>query len=161
MKIKYARANSYAQSLGIQFKALKNTGCEKISGVKEYGKQSEVILDFIREDNPIVLTKFDRLIRTLFELQKCSQTIKNKRIDLPLLNIIGMVAEFEREMINRRVTKGRKVAREKGIVLGKKCKLAEDDVEEMAGLIQMGIPKPEIAELFNIGRISIFNYLKK
>jgi DNA invertase Pin-like site-specific DNA recombinase len=181
MKIGYARVSSYGQSLDIQLKALKDAQCEriyseKVSGTKRQRMEYQAMLDFAREGDQIVVTKLDRLSRSLFELQKCSTILENKKIDLQVLeqdidtstptgrllfNIIGTVAEFEREMIIQRAAEGRKAAREKGVIFGKKRKLTKDDVVKMANLIQMGTPKPEIAELFNIGRTSIFRYLKE
>lgn len=181
MKIGYARVSSYGQSLDIQLKALKGAGCEKVfsekvSGAKEHRKEFTAMLDFAREDDQIVVTRLDRLSRSLFELQKCSKILENKKVDLEVLeqpidtsspagkllfNIIGTVAEFERETINQRAAEGRKAAREKGVVFGCKRKLNKDEVVKMANLIAMGTPKSEISELFNIGRTSIFRYLKE
>jgi len=65
-------------------------------------------------------------------------------------NVIGVVSEFEREMINKRATEGRKEARENEVVFGGKCKLNEDDMAKIAYLIKMGTFKPEIVKLSNI-----------
>lgn len=78
-----------------------------------------------------------------------------------LFNVIGTVAEFEREMINQRAAEGRKAAREKGVVFGCKKKLNKDDIERMANLIAMGAPKSEVMELFKISKTSVLRYLKQ
>lgn len=181
MKIGYARVSSYGQSLELQLESLKKAGCEKIysekiSGAKEDRKEFNEMIDFMRENDKLVVTRLDRLSRSLFELQKCSKTLENKNIDLVVLeqqidtstatgrllfNIVGTVAEFERETINQRASEGRERAKKNGVVFGKKRKLTKNDVEKMANLIQMGTPKSEICSLFNIGRTSIFRYLKE
>ena len=92
MNIGYARVLSCGQNLDIQLKPLQDAGCEKIysekvSGTKEHRNEYEAMLEFAREGNQIVLTKLDRLSRSLFEFQQCSQTLE-KKIDHGRLNKI-------------------------------------------------------------------------
>ncbi|MGB5963976.1 MAG: recombinase family protein [Sulfurimonadaceae bacterium] len=181
MKIGYARVSSYGQSYDIQLDSLRAAGCEKIfsekvSGAKEDRKEFTAMLDFAREGDQIVVTRLDRLSRSLFELQKTSKMLEEKKIDLEIIeqqidtstptgrllfNIVGTVAEFEREMIHQRAQEGRKKAVERGVVFGAKMKLSKKDVESMANLIAMGTPKTEITEIYSIGRTSVFRYLKE
>lgn len=180
MKIGYARVSSYGQSLDIQLEALEKAGCEKIyqekvSGAKEDRKEYTAMLNFARGEDQIIVTRLDRLSRSLFELQKCSKMLEEKKINLMVLeqqidtssptgrllfNLIGTVAEFEREMIHQRACEGRKKAVERGVKFGAKKKLEKKDVDSMANLIAMGVPKTEIAEMYKIGRTSIFRYLR-
>lgn len=181
MKIGYARVSSHGQSLDNQLEALASSGCErifseKISGAREDRKEFKAMLDFAREGDQIIVSKLDRLSRSLFELQKCAKKLEEKKIDLMVLeqgidtsnptgrllfNIIGVVAEFEREMINERTAEGRKKAKDRGVIFGKPKKLAKKDVESMANMIAMGTPKSEIVDLYSIGRTSVFRYLRE
>ena len=181
MKIGYARVSSYGQSCDIQLDSLLAAGCEKVfsekvSGAKEDRKEFSAMLDFAREGDQIVVTRLDRLSRSLFELQKTSKILEEKKVDLEIIeqqidtstptgrllfNIVGTVAEFEREMIHQRAQEGRKKAVERGVVFGAKMKLSRKDVESMANLIAMGTPKTEIIEIYSIGRTSVFRYLKE
>lgn len=87
MKIGYARVSSYGQSLDMQLESLKTSGCEKIfhekiSGAKEDRKEFTAMLEFAREGDQIVVTRLDRLSRSLFELQKCFKTLEDNKIDI-------------------------------------------------------------------------------
>jgi DNA invertase Pin-like site-specific DNA recombinase len=181
MKIGYARVSSYGQSLDIQLNKLEEAGCEKIfsekaSGVKESRKEFNAMLDFAREGDQIVVTRLDRLSRSLLELQKTSKILENKTIDLKILeqdidtstpsgrllfNIVGVVAEFEREMINQRAAEGRKVAKENGVKFGAKKKLSDRDIESIKNLIAMGESKAELAKLYGVGRSTLYRALEK
>lgn len=181
MKIGYARVSTYGQSLDNQLEALDKAGCErifheKVSGTKEDRKEFDAMITFAREGDQLIVTKLDRLSRSLFELQKCAKILEEKKIALAVLeqqidtstpsgrllfNVVGVVAEFEREMINERTAEGRKAAKERGVKFGKPKKLTKEDVGSMANLIAMGTTKTEISELYGIGRTSIFRYLRE
>lgn len=181
MKIGYARVSSHSQSLDIQLEKLESTGCEKIysekiSGAKEIRKEFEAMLDFAREGDQIIVTRLDRLSRSLLELQNMSKTLENKKIDLLVLeqdidtstvsgrllfNIVSVVAEFEREMINERATEGRKAAKERGVKFGAKRKLTKRDIESISNLIAMGESKSELAKRYGIGRSTLYRLLRE
>jgi len=140
MKIGYARVSSIGQSLDLQVKALKNAGCEKIfsekvSGAKSQRKDFDAMMEFAREGDQVMVTRLDRLSRSSMELQNTAKTLENKKIDLRVLeqdidtsspsgkllfNMIGIVAEFERDMINERAAEGRKAAMKNGVKFGRK-----------------------------------------
>lgn len=163
----------------IQLKKLKEAGCEKIfsekvSGVKDARKAFSEMLDFAREGDQIIVTRLDRLSRSLLELQKTSKMLESKMIDLKILeqdidtstlsgrllfNIVGVVAEFEREMINQRAAEGRKEAKEKGVKFGAKKKLSSKDIESIKNLIAMGESKAELAKLYSVGRSTLYRAL--
>lgn len=181
MKIGYARVSSYGQSLNIQLEKLKEAGCEKIfsekvSGAKENRSEFNAMFDFAREGDQIVVTKLDRMSRSLLELQQTSKRLEDKNIDLIVLeqnidtststgrllfNIVGVVAEFEREMINQRAAEGRKAAKEKGVKFGAKKKLSDKDIESIKNLIAMGESKAELAKLYGVGRSTLYRALEE
>lgn len=180
MKIGYARVSSYGQSLDIQNNKLNEIGCErifseKISGAKEVREQFNAMLDFAREGDQIVVARLDRLSRSLLELQKTSKILEDKKIDLVVLeqdidtsspsgrllfNIIGTVAEFEREMINQRAAEGRKAAKEQGVKFGAKKKLSDKDISSIKNLLAMGESKANLAKLYNVGRSTLYRALE-
>ena len=181
MKIGYARVSSYGQSLDIQLKKLEDAGCEKIfsekvSGAKQQRKEFVAMLDFARQGDQIVVTRLDRLSRSLMELQNTSKALSDKSIELEvieqqidtstasgrlLFNVVGVVAEFEREMINQRAAEGRKAAKERGVKFGAKRKLSDKDVESIKNLILMGESKADLAERYGIGRTTLYRLLKE
>ena len=82
MKVGYERVSSYGQSLELQMRALEKAGCEKIfyekvSGVKTRRKEFKKMLDFVREEDQLVVTRLDRLSRSAMELQNTAKTLEN------------------------------------------------------------------------------------
>jgi len=131
MKIGYVRVSSMGQSLDLQMKALKNAGrekifSEKVSGAKCAKKEFNSMMEFTRHGDQIVATKPDKLSRSSLGLQNTAKTFENKKLTTPgvleqnidtsnpfgklLFDMIGIVAEFEREMISERATAERKTA---------------------------------------------------
>lgn len=181
MKIGYARVSSYGQSLAIQISKLKEAGCEriyseKVSGAKEQRKEFTVMLDFARETDQIVVTRLDRLSRSLIELQNTAKILEHKKIELEVLeqdidtstpsgrllfNLIGTVAEFEREMINQRAAEGRRAAKEKGVKFGPKQKLSKEDIRSIKKLIAIGESKANLAKLYKVGRSTLYRALEE
>ena len=181
MKIGYARVSSTSQNLENQISSLKKIGCEKIfaekiSGAKVDRKEFKAMMEFARENDKIHITRLDRLSRSSLELQKTTQELENKKIDLVVLeqdidtstsigkllfNIIAVVAEFERATINERASEGRKVAMEKGIKFGRKKSLSRDEIKEIKQLILEGVSKADIAKRFNVGRTTIYRSIQE
>jgi len=179
MKIGYARVSSTGQSLDLQMKALENAGCEKIfsekvSGAKGDRKEFTSMMEFARDGDRIVVTKLDRLSRSSMELQNTAKTLESKKIDLRVLeqnidtssasgkllfNMIGIVAEFEREMINERAAEGRKAAMENGVKFGRKKVLADDEIVEAKKLVSSGLGKKEIGKRLGVSRSTIYRVL--
>jgi len=179
MKIGYARVSSAGQSLELQMGALKNAGCEKVfsekvSGAKGNRKEFNSMMEFARDGDQIVVTKLDRLSRSSIELQNTAKTLEGKKIDLRVLeqnidtsspsgkllfNMIGIVAEFEREMINERATEGRKAAMEKGVKFGRKKVLKDDEKIEAKRLASSGLGKKEIGKRLGVSRSTIYRIL--
>ncbi len=180
MKIGYARVSSVGQSLDLQLKALKGIGCEKIfsekvSGAKDNRKEFNSMIEFAREGDQIVVTKLDRLSRSSLELQNTAKTLENKKVDLRVLeqdidtsspsgkllfNMIGVVAEFEREMINERASEGRKAAMENGVRFGRKKVLKAIEISEIKKLVSDGLGKKEVGKRFGVSRSTIYRILE-
>ena len=179
MKIGYARVSDMGQSLDLQLKALKNAGCEKIfsekvSGAENNKKEFSSMMEFARERDQIIATKPDRLSRSAMEFQGTAKTLKNKKIDLRALkqdidtftpsgkllsNMIGIVAEFEREIINERATEGRKAVVKKGVKFGRKRVLASSEVSAIKATISEEVVENEIAKKFNISRSTTYGVI--
>jgi len=76
----YARVSTQEQSLDSQIDALKAAGAgrifeEKISGSGRERKQLERMIDQLREGDAVVVTKYDRLARSLRDLMDLVETI--------------------------------------------------------------------------------------
>ena len=71
MKVGFARVSTVEQDLSIQLKQLNEYGCEKIFHGKHSGvlvkndEQLKEMIDFIREDDEVMVCRLDRLGRSL------------------------------------------------------------------------------------------------
>ena len=134
MKIGYARVSTATQNLDLQIDALVQAGCEeifneKISGVKKSRPELEKLLSFVRKGDTVVIWKLDRLGRSLVDLVKIVNKLREKEVELVSLqdhldthspggklifHIMAALAEFERDMISERTKAGLKAARARG-----------------------------------------------
>lgn len=133
--IGYARVSSRTQSLDIQLSALSNAKCnkvfsEKLSGSRTAGRaELEQMLNYVREGDVLVITKLDRLARSLPDLLRITAKLDAKGVKLRCLDqnidtttpegrmtyqILGAVAEFETSIRKARQKEGIEAALAKG-----------------------------------------------
>jgi DNA invertase Pin-like site-specific DNA recombinase len=142
----YARVSTNRQELDIQIKALKEAGAtkiyqEKISGAKVDRKELSKLLKEIKAGDTLLVTKADRIARSLSQLEKVVTDLTNRGVSVHIINmgmfttetmanpmtkllfnVLGAFAEFERDMILERTQEGIQNAREKGVKFGRKSK---------------------------------------
>ncbi|MGE7920650.1 recombinase family protein [Viridibacillus sp. NPDC093762] len=142
----YARVSTNKQELDIQIKALKEAGAtkiykEKISGAKTNKKELNNLLDTIKAGDTLIVTKADRIARSLSQLEKVVTDLTNRGVAVHILNmdiftavnmenpmtkllfnVLGAFAEFERDMILERTQEGIKNAKDNGVKFGRKSK---------------------------------------
>ena len=128
MKIGYARCSTVDQEAGMQaqLRDLETAGCErvfseKISGTVRERPQLATAMSFLRPGDELVVTKIDRLARNLAHLidiaNKISESgasliVINLGVDTAtptgamMMNILGAVAQFERDMMHERQREG-------------------------------------------------------
>jgi DNA invertase Pin-like site-specific DNA recombinase len=146
----YARVSTLDQDLSIQRTALKAAGCEviraeKASGARRDGRtELQVLLDFLRAGDTLVVTRIDRLARSLKDLQDIVHELKAKGIALKateqpvdtgtaagkaFLDMLGVFAEFETNLRRERQLEGISAAKARGVYKGRKPSI--DAVEVM------------------------------
>ena len=92
MKVGYARVSSQGQSLDTQIEKLEAFGCEKVFQEKRSGasrSKREAVnaaLEYCREGDVLVITKLDRLARSMFDLQGIVQELERKKVDFVVLD---------------------------------------------------------------------------
>lgn len=179
MKIGYARVSTTGQDYETQLAKLKAEGCEKIFSEKQSGKsadnreQLQQALDFCREGDVLVVTKLDRLARSMGDLWVIVRKLEEKGCAFKVLdqsgmdtsnatgkllfNILGSIAEFERDLINARTEEGRKAAKAKGVKFGRKAKLSDAQVKAIQGDVRAGeMSMQAIADKYGIARNSVY-----
>ena len=176
MILGYARDSTTGQNLGSQLDALNDAGAEKIFQEKISGKsrqraELEKLLEHLRPDDVIVVTKYDRLARSLRDLLDIVEQIKQKDagfrsigedIDTTTPNgrlvfhLFASIAEFERERIVERTREGLASARKNGRVGGRPPALTSDqkvEVRKMRDEEHRSIAS--IARLFKVSQSSV------
>ena len=140
MQIGYARSSTVDQEAGFQaqIKSLKATGCEKVfaeqvSSVAER-EQLETALDYVREGDTLVVTKLDRLARSVSHLVAIGERLEAKGVALRVLDqaidtsnstgrlmfsMLGAIAQFERELMLERQREGIAKAKAEGKYRGR------------------------------------------
>lgn len=171
MIIGYARTSTIDQIPGFesQLKELEGVKCEKIfrewvSSVSVRA-QLEAALEFVRESDVLMVTKLDRLARSVADLMRIIQALVRKGAGLRILNlgmdtstptgklmltVLGGIAQFEREMMLERQREGVAKAKAAGKYKGRKP-VAEAIRQEVVRLAGERITKATIASQLNIG----------
>ena len=162
MKIGYARVSTTDQNLDRQLEQLQKADCkkifqEKISGKNTNRPQLQAMLDFIREDDEVVVISMDRLGRNSRDISNIIEQIKQKGatiniLDLPsfegikdrnlknlltnlVLEIQKYTAEQERKTILERQKQGIKLAKERGVYKGGVVQYSKDSKDPKRRLI--------------------------
>lgn len=181
MLIGYARVSTQFQDNALQIEALKKMGCEMIfeevvSGGRWDRPKLHELLNYVREGDTIVVWKLDRLSRSLKDLLFIMEQIENRgagfkslteSIDTTtsagkmMMQMVGVFAEFERNMLKERTKKGLEYAKQQGRVGGRKPKLKSIQIQEIIQLYAAGKSARELSELFNVHQATVYRILKK
>lgn len=180
MKYGYARVSSEEQSLDIQYDALKKAGCElvrgeKVSGTSREGRQElENLLQFIRKGDSLVITRIDRLARSLGDLSDIVQELEAKGVSLiateqPIdtssamgrmfVSLLGVFAQFETELRRERQLEGIAKAKKEGVYKGRKADW--DRIEQLFALKREGISNTEIGKRLGISRSYVWKVIRR
>ena len=179
--IGYARVSTTDQDLTIQREALQAAGCtlvreEKASGTSTAGRpELAAILAFIRKGDTLVVTRIDRLARSMGDLQDIVRAIRAKGADLKatdqpidtssaagkaFLDMLGVFAEFETNLRRERQLEGIAKAKAAGIYKGK-GRPASVPVDKIRALRAEGQGASAIAKALGISRMSVHRALAK
>ncbi|RLK10635.1 recombinase family protein [Ruegeria conchae] len=181
MIIGYARTSTLEQQAGLeaQLEALTEVGCEKIyseqvSSVARRGALSEA-LSFCREGDVLIVTKLDRLARSVRHLGEIVDELTKRGIALRvldmsldtstatgklMLNVLGSIAQFEREMMLERQREGIAKAKAEGKYKGRKP-TARMRTAEVLQLLGQGYKKHEIAQRLRISQRSVYRIVNE
>lgn len=173
----YARVSTLDQNLSIQHAALNAAGClkifaEKKSGTRRDGRtELQVLLECVREGDTVVVTRIDRLARSMKDLQDFVHELKNKGVSLKateqpidtssaagkaFLDMLGVFAEFETNLRKERQLEGIAKAKKEGVYTGRKPSI---DVEEVKRLRTSGMGPAAIAKQLKLARSSVYRVL--
>jgi len=180
-KIGYVRVSTEDQNPDRQLEGiiLEKKFIDKYTGKKLDRPAFIEMMNYIRDGDELYVHSMDRLARNLLDLRKSIKTLTDKKVkvhfikenliftgeDSPmsmlLLSMMGAFAEFELELIKERQREGIRLAKAKGIYVGRKKILTEDQVVELSNLAKTGIKKTKLAKRFRMSRESVYKYLRK
>lgn len=180
----YARTSTVEQQAGLaaQERELRAVGCvrvfaEQVSSVAKRD-QLTAALDYVREGDVLVVTKPDRLARSVADLLSIVARLEGKRVALRVLSMggsqvdtgtptgrlmltmLGAVAEFERALMKERQIEGIAKAKQEGRYKGRTPTVAAQEAE-MRRLQGEGMGPADIARRLGVARSSIYRIIGK
>lgn len=175
----YARVSAEDQDCAIQIAALRNAGCtvirsEKKSGTTTSGRSElENLLEFVQAGDTLVVTKIDRLARSIRDLSDIVHHLEVRGVALQatdqaietrtaagraFLSMLGVFAEFETALRRERQIAGIEKAKIEGRYKGRRPSIQRDQV---AALRADGLGGTQIAKRLGIGRASVYRIMKE
>lgn len=173
-RIGYARVSTTDQNLDSQLAALEANGCTVIRSEKRSGNSMDdreelrTILAFMRQGDTLVVTRIDRLARSLKDLQIIADQLQTTGVHLVTLeqpvdtstvtgkmffNLLGVFAEFETSLRRERQLEGIAQAKKRGIYKGRPVTVDYDNIRTM---LADGHTPSHISRVLNVSRGTVY-----
>jgi DNA invertase Pin-like site-specific DNA recombinase len=176
----YIRVSTFEQNTDRQLEGvqLDKVFTDKASGKDTKRPELELLIQYVREGDTVVVHSMDRLARNLDDLRQTVQKLTGRGIriqfvkesltftgeDSPMANlmlsVMGAFAEFERALIRERQREGIALAKQRGVYRGRKRSLSDKEIAEVRRRIDEGEKKAKIAREYGISRETLYQYLK-
>jgi len=185
MLVGYARCSTDRQDLTAQRDALAALGVKPariyvdhgLTGTNRARPGLREALAACRSGDTLVVTKLDRLARSLSDARDLIEELTQAGVKLNiggsvhdpldpvgrlLFNVLGMIAEFESDLIRMRTREGMQVAKAKGRLRGKQPKLTPAQEAHLVELWRAGRhTSAELAELFTVARSTVYRAVQR
>ena len=178
-RIGYARVSSTGQSLEVQLDKLNQAKCDRIYKEKRSGRTADRLefqscMNYLREGDTLIITRLDRLARSVVHLAKISKQFQSEKIDLQVLdqnidtststgrlmfNMLASIAEFENDLRTERQSEGIAKAKENGVKFGRPPKVTDTKKQEIYSLRLSGTSIGQLAKQFKLGEATIYRVL--
>jgi DNA invertase Pin-like site-specific DNA recombinase len=182
MDIGYARTSTAEQKAGLeaQERDLRSAGCERVFSERAssvaHRAQLDAAIEFLREGDTLIVTKPDRLARSVADMLAIVARLEAKRVALRVLSMggsevdtrtptgrlmltmLGAVAEFERALMLERQREGIAKAKAEGRYIGR-APTARRQAAQILALAGKGLKPTAIARQLGIGRSSVYRVL--
>jgi DNA invertase Pin-like site-specific DNA recombinase len=176
--IGYARVSTEDQDCSVQIAALLAAGCSSVRSEKKSGTtmahrdELENVMSFLRSGDTLMVTRIDRLARSVFDLEKIVHRLKESGVHLKateqpidtsspagvaFLQMLGVFAQFETAIRRERQMEGIAKAKAAGVYKGRKPSVSFDEVRQLKG---EGLNPTQIAKRLKIGRGSVYRALE-
>ena len=180
MKIGYARISTIDQNLDLQLDALKNAGCEQIfeevgSGSSLSRSELHKAMSYMRQGDTLVVWRLDRLGRNQLDLLKLLNMFDEKGIGFLSLTegidtssitgrfffqMLGALAEMERNIILDRTKAGREAAKRRGVHMGRPRIVTNDKLNQAKLLYEKGLSHKEIMKILGIAQATYYRNMR-
>lgn len=184
MKVGFARVSTQEQDLKVQLSKLNEFGCEKIFKGKQSGasikneEKLKELIDFIREGDEVIVTRLDRLGRSLKSILDAIDKIHSKGACLniidgslntsndnpfsnAMINLCGVFAQLERDLIKARTAEGRAEAKSQGKHLGRAPALSDKQAKELFKDKLNGESISSLARKYDVSRPTVHRTLER
>ena len=179
----YARVSTEDQKLDLQTDALTKAGVkpdnlhvEKVSGASQRRPALDLAIKDLRPGDTLVVWRLDRLARSMRQLYARLDQIYAKGASFRsitenfdfgtvsgkfVLGILGLVAEFERQIIAQRTSAGIAALRSRtGARWGPAVIMTEEKIKRAGELLNRGFSGPKVAEKLDVSTASIYAFWK-
>ncbi len=135
------------------------------------------MLEQLRKDDVVVVTKLDRLARSTIELLRITEVLNEKSAGIQsldelwadstspsgkmIMTVFGGIAEFERSLILARTQEGREAAKARGVAFGRPSKLKNDQKNLVLEPANTGKSISAVARTFNVHPVTIYRYINE
>lgn len=181
MKIGYCRVSTKEQNPDLQHRALKKAGCKTLYTDKESGTlRKRTYLDRclkeLKAGDVLVVWKLDRLGRSLRDLIALLDDLTERGVAFRSLTeaidtttptgramwqMVGILAELERSLLQERTQAGRAAARARGVRMGRKPLLSTAQIAHAKKLREQGERTVVVAKLLNVSRRTLERALQQ
>ena len=183
--IGYARVSTEEQDLTAQRNGLTELGVDLeriyvdhgLTGTNRDRPGLREALAACRAGDTLVVTKLDRLARSLPDARAIAEDLTKRKVRLSLgasiydptdpvgrllFNVLAMVAEFEADLIRSRTREGMRVAKAKGHLRGKQPKLNPRQEAHLVELLGSGeYTTAEVGDLFGVARSTVYRAVER
>ena len=178
-RVGYARVSSTGQSLEVQLEKLNQAKCDRIYQEKRSGRTADrpefkSCMNYLREGDTLIITRLDRLARSVVHLAQLAKRFQNESIDLLVVdqnidtstttgrlmfNMLAAVAEFEKDLRTERQTEGIAKAKDNGVKFGRPPKLTDAKKQDIYSRRMGGATIGQLTQEFRLGEATIYRAL--
>jgi DNA invertase Pin-like site-specific DNA recombinase len=179
-RVGYVRVSTFEQNPERQLDqaVLDRIFTDKASGKDSHRPELNALLSFVRDGDIVIVHSMDRLARNLDDLRRIVQSLTKRGVrvefikerltftgeDSPmatlLLSVMGAFAEFERTLIQERQREGIAMAKHRGVYVGRKKILSDEQVALLRQRALSGEKKTRLALELGISRETLYQYLR-
>jgi DNA invertase Pin-like site-specific DNA recombinase len=180
--IGYGRVSTADQNPDSQRDALAKAGCAEtfvdhgVSGTKASRPELDKCLAYLRPGDVLVITRLDRLGRSLGDLIRVANDLRTRGIDLLVTEqsintttpegklmfaMIGAIAEFEHDLMAARTREGLAAAKARGKLGGRKPSYTAEQARQARRMVAEGeLTAGEIGRVLGVSRATVYRMVK-